>query len=177
VRRPIIGIVGAGDPSPENYAAALTLGRLVAERGWIVLTGGRPLGVMAAASAGAKQIPGSLTLGILPGASGGEGPDVDVAVFTAMGEARNAINVMTSDVVIACGVEGPGTVSEVALALRAEKPVILLGAPADARSFFRRIGHWLEAAGPEEALRLIEEELRIPRGPAWPTSMNMPSSR
>jgi uncharacterized protein (TIGR00725 family) len=168
VRRPVIGIVGAGDPSAESYAAALTLGRLVAERGWIVLTGGRPLGVMAAACAGAKQIPGSLTLGILPGASGDEGPDVDVAVFTAMGEARNAINVMTSDVVIACGVEGPGTVSEIALALRAGKPVSLLGASADARSFFRRIGQWLEAAGPEEARRLIEEELNIPRGPAWP---------
>jgi uncharacterized protein (TIGR00725 family) len=170
VRRPVIGIVGASEPSPESYAAALALGRLVAQRGWMVLTGGRPLGVMAAACAGAKQIPGSLTLGILPGASGGEGPDVDVAIFTAMGEARNAINVMTSDVLVACGVEGPGTASEVALALRAGKPVILLGASADARSFFRGIGHWLEASGPEEAARLIEEELKIPRGPAWPTS-------
>ena len=170
MRRPIIGIVGAGDPSPESYAAALALGRLVAQRGWIVLTGGRPLGVMAAACAGAKQVPGSLTLGILPGASGGEGPDVDVAVFTAMGEARNAINVMTSDVVVACGAEGPGTVSEIALALRAGKPVILVGASAEARSFFRGIGHWLEASSPEEARRLIEEELKIPRGPAWPTS-------
>ena len=170
MRRPVIGIVGAGDPSPESYAAALTLGRVIAERGWIVLTGGRPLGVMAAACAGAKQIPGSLTLGILPGASGGEGPDVDVAVFTAMGEARNAINVMSSDVVVACGVEGPGTASEVALALRAGKPVILLGASAEARSFFRKIGHWLEAASPKEAASLIEEELKISRGPPWSTS-------
>lgn len=169
MRRPIIGIVGAGDPSPESYAAALALGRLVAQRGWIVLTGGLPLGVMAAACAGAKQIPGSLTLGILPGASGGEGPDVDVAVFTAMGEARNAINVMTSDVVVACGAEGPGTVSEIALALRVGKPVILVGASAEAGTFFRAIGQWLEASSPEEAVRLLEEELKIPRGPAWPT--------
>ena len=120
---------------------------------------------MAAACAGAKQIPGSVTLGILPGASGGEGPDVDIAVFTGMGEARNAINVLTSDVIVACGVEGPGTVSEIALALKAEKPVILLGASATARDLFTGIrGHsvMLEAAAPGDAVRLIEEELRIP---------------
>src|SRR5918994_1410733 len=133
MRRPVIGVMGAGEPSAGNLAAARELGRLVAERGWVLLTGGRPEGVMAAASAGAKEIPGSLTLGILPGASGGEGPDVDIAVFTGMGEARNAINVLTSDVIVACGVEGPGTVSEVALALKAEKPVILLGASTMAR--------------------------------------------
>jgi len=111
-RRPVVGVVGAGEPSVASLASARHLGRLLAERGWIVLTGGRPAGVMAAACAGAKEIPGSMTLGILPGTSGaGAGPDVDVAVFTGMGDARNAINVLTSDVVVACGVEGPGTAS------------------------------------------------------------------
>src|SRR3954469_8664745 len=131
--------MGAGEPSGETHAAALQLGRLIAERGWIVLTGGRPAGIMAAAAAGAKQIPGSLTLGILPTAAGGEGPDIDVAVFTGMGEARNVINVLTSDVVVACGVEGPGTASEVALALRSGKPVILLAASESARCLFESV--------------------------------------
>src|ERR687898_2936588 len=154
--------MGAGNPTAWSLAAAGELGRLLAERGWIVLTGGRPEGVMAAAFAGAKQIPGSVTLGILPGASGGEGPDVDIAVFTGMGEARNASNVLTSDVIVACGVEGPGTVSEVALALKAEKPVILLGASTMARDLFARMrgrSLLLEAAAPGDAVRLIEEEL------------------
>jgi uncharacterized protein (TIGR00725 family) len=151
--------MGAGAARPEHYTAALELGRLVAERGWVLLTGGLPAGVMAAACAGAKQVPGSLTLGILPSASGGEGPDVDIAVFTGMGEARNAINVLSSDVVVACGVEGPGTASEVALALRGGKPVILLGASAEARAFFRDVGRCLEAGSPEEAVRLVKDQL------------------
>jgi uncharacterized protein (TIGR00725 family) len=114
---------------------------------------------MAAACAGAKQVAGSLTLGILPGTSEGAGPDVDVAVFTGMGDARNAINVLSSDIIVACGVEGPGTSSEVALAIKAGKPVILLGASSAARAFFRSIGEWLPAADPEEAVRLIEQKL------------------
>jgi uncharacterized protein (TIGR00725 family) len=147
-------------------ASARRLGRLLAERGWIVLTGGRPAGVMAAACAGAKEIPGSMTLGILPGTSGaGAGPDVDVAVFTGMGDARNAINVLTSDIVVACGVEGPGTASEVALALTAEKPVILLGAGDAAGALFRSLrcaGRLFETNTPEQAVGLIERELAIP---------------
>jgi uncharacterized protein (TIGR00725 family) len=169
VRRPVIGVMGAGEPSAGCLAAARKLGKLLAERGWIVLTGGHPAGVMAAASAGAKQVRGSLTVGILPGTSGA-GPDVDLAVFTGMGEARNAINVLTSDVVVACGVEGPGTVSEVALALRAEKPVILLQGSDPARALFGVIGagrRLLEASAPEEVVHLIETELAIGRGASW----------
>jgi uncharacterized protein (TIGR00725 family) len=161
--------MGAGEPSPGCLIAARELGRLLAERGWIVLTGGRPEGVMAAASAGAKEVPGSLTLGILPGVSGAS-PDVDLAVFTGMGEARNVINVLTSDVIVACGVEGPGTLSEVALALKADKIVILLQPPDSARSFIRSLataGRLLEAAVPGDVIRILEEELAIPRGAAW----------
>src|SRR5687768_18016061 len=105
--------MGAGEPEPLTLEAARRLGQLVAEAGWVVLTGGLPAGVMEAACAGAKSVPGSLTIGVLP--TGPDGPvsaHVDVAVFTGVGEARNAINVLSSDVVIACGVEGPGTASE-----------------------------------------------------------------
>lgn len=159
-RRVVIGIMGAGKPGPQSLADARLLGRLVAERGWVVLTGGRPAGVMAAALAGAKEVPGSLTLGILPSAHGGVSPDVDLAVFTGMGDARNAVNVLSSDVVIACGVEGPGTASEVALGLKAEKPVVLLRAAPEAAAFFRRVtgaGRLLEAERPEDAVRLAAE--------------------
>jgi uncharacterized protein (TIGR00725 family) len=160
--RVVIGIMGAGEPGAQSLAHARRLGRLVAERGWVVLTGGRPAGVMAAACAGAKEVPGSLTLGILPSSSGGVSPDVDVAVFTGLGDARNAVNVLSSDVVIACGVEGPGTASEVALGLKAEKPVILLGASPEAAAFFRRVacaGSLTEAASPEDAVRIACEVL------------------
>jgi uncharacterized protein (TIGR00725 family) len=153
--------MGAARPTAASNAAARELGQLIAERGWVLLTGGRPFGVMAAACAGAKQVSGSLTIGILPDSRGGEGPDVDVAVFTGMGDARNAINVLTSDVVVACGVEGPGTTSEVALALKAGKPVILVEASAEAQAFFRILGGVLEASGAADAVLLIEEALKI----------------
>jgi uncharacterized protein (TIGR00725 family) len=165
-RRPVIGIMGAGEPGARTLEAARQLGRLVAEAGWVVLTGGRPAGVMEAASAGAKSVPGSLTIGVLP--SGPDGPvsaHVDVALFTAMGDARNAINVLASDVVVACGVEGPGTASEVALALKAGRPTILLAAGGPASAFFRSLGtraRPLEADTPAGVIELIQRRLGIP---------------
>jgi uncharacterized protein (TIGR00725 family) len=167
MRRTVVGVMGAGEPSAPCLAAARELGALLAARGWVVLTGGRSAGIMAAACAGAKEIAGSVTLGILPGSSGGENPHVDIAVYTGMGEARNVVNVLTSDVVVACGVEGPGTASEVALALRSGKPVILLSASDVAREFFEgvRCGSPLLIANtPREVIKLIESDLGI-RGP------------
>jgi hypothetical protein len=78
--------------------------------------------------------------------------------------------VLSSDVVVACGVEGPGTASEVALGLKATKPVILLAAAPGAVAFFRGLrcaGRLLEAGSALEAVRLIEEVLQVPRGPPW----------
>jgi uncharacterized protein (TIGR00725 family) len=168
-RRPVVGIMGGSDSAPRTLEAAHRFGRLAAAAGWIVLTGGRPTGVMEAAAAGAKSVPDSLTVGILP--SGPDGPvsaAVDIAVFTGIGEARNAINVLSSDVVVACGVEGPGTASEVALSLRLARPTILLAPSPEAAAFFRtidpeRVLH--QVVGPEEAVELIEHRLGIAR---WP---------
>jgi uncharacterized protein (TIGR00725 family) len=81
---------------------------------------------MEAACAGAKEA-GGTTVGILPGADRRDAnPFVDVALATGLGEARNALVARTADVLIAVG-GGYGTLSEVALALRAGKPVIGLG--------------------------------------------------
>jgi uncharacterized protein (TIGR00725 family) len=162
--------MGGSEPAPATLEGARRLGRLVAEAGWVVLTGGRPTGVMEAACAGAKSVPGSLTVGILP--SGPDGPvsgAVDLAVFTGIGEARNAINVLSSDVVVACGVEGPGTASEVALALRLARPMVLLAPSPEAAAFFRTVsgtGQLLQVDTPEAAIGVIERQIGIPR---WTT--------
>jgi uncharacterized protein (TIGR00725 family) len=159
--------MGASEPAPSTLEAAGRLGRLVAEAGWAVLTGGRPAGVMEAASAGAKAVPGSLTIGVLPtGPEGPVSPYVDVAVFTGLGEARDAVNVLSSDVVVACGVEGPGTAAEVALALKAGRPTVLLAPLPEAAAFFRLLAgnralH--QVPTPEAAIALIERQLGIPR--------------
>ena len=77
---------------------------------------------MEAACRGAKA-EGGATLGILPGAdASAANPYVDVAVPTGLGEARNALVVRAADALIAIA-GGYGTLSEIALALKAGKPV------------------------------------------------------
>ena len=106
---------------------AMAVGRAIAERGAVLLTGGRS-GVMEAASRGAREA-GGFTVGILPGASAAESPPnpyVELPLYTGLGEARNWVNVCASDALIAIG-GGFGTLSEIALALKARKPLVLLG--------------------------------------------------
>jgi hypothetical protein len=52
-----------------------------------------------------------------------------------MGSARNNINALSCNVVIACGI-GAGTTSEIALALKANKPVVLLNDDEHSHRFF-----------------------------------------
>jgi uncharacterized protein (TIGR00725 family) len=81
---------------------------------------------MEAACRGAKAS-GGATVGILPGLDRSEAnAHVDVAIATGLGEARNALVVRAADAVIAIG-GGYGTLSEVALALKAGKRVVGLG--------------------------------------------------
>ena len=78
----------------------------------MLLTGGRS-GVMEAASRGARDA-GGLTIGVLPGAGAADSPPnpyVDLALYTGLGEARNWVNVCSSDALIAIG-GGFGTLSE-----------------------------------------------------------------
>jgi len=58
-----------------------------------------------------------------------------------MGNARNNINILSSDVVIACGM-GAGTASEIALALKANKQVILLNDSPESQLFFKRLAQF-----------------------------------
>jgi uncharacterized protein (TIGR00725 family) len=78
---------------------------------------------MEAACRGAAAA-GGTTVGILPGLErSAANPHVDVAVATGLGEARNALVVRAADAVIAVG-GSYGTLSEIALGLKAGKPVI-----------------------------------------------------
>jgi uncharacterized protein (TIGR00725 family) len=80
---------------------------------------------MEAACRGAKEA-GGHTVGILPGTERGDANAfVDTAVPTGLGEARNALVVRAADALIAVG-GGYGTLSEIALALKAGKRVVAL---------------------------------------------------
>ncbi len=138
--RTVVGVMGPGrDASKEAVAAAFELGRLIALEGWALLTGGRAAGVMDAAMRGAKEA-GGLTIGILPTAdTTGVSEAVEIAIVTGMGQARNNINVLSSRVVFACGM-GAGTASEIALALKAGRKVILLNCNREGEAFFKSLG-------------------------------------
>jgi uncharacterized protein (TIGR00725 family) len=139
VQKIIIGIMGPGESATSiDLENAYQLGQLIAKAGWILLTGGRNVGVMDAAAIGAKSANG-LTVGILPNNNtDGISEAVDIAIVTDMGNARNNINILSSDVIIACGM-GTGTASEIALALKANKPVILLNNNAESKLFFKKL--------------------------------------
>jgi uncharacterized protein (TIGR00725 family) len=88
----------------------------------VVVCGGLG-GVMEAACRGAKE-GGGLTVGILPGTErAAANRFVDVAIPTGLGEARNALVVRAADALVAIG-GGYGTLSEIALALKAGKRVV-----------------------------------------------------
>ncbi|MCH7700195.1 MAG: LOG family protein [Planctomycetes bacterium] len=152
MRKPILGVMGGGSNRPAVDAEARQLGALIAERGWILLNGGGDGGVMAASARGAKEHGGTV-IGILRGkTTRGASPDLDIAILTGMGDARNVINVLTSDVVIACPGRA-GTMSEVALALNSGKRVILLGWDAgDGLARFQRKGQLTRANSANEAV-------------------------
>ena len=112
---------GDGDSNTPHAEAARTAGKLIAEAGAILLTGGMT-GVMAAASEGARAA-GGLVAAVLPG------PDVSSAVApaqvriaTGAGEARNVILVRSAAAVVAIG-GAYGTLSEIAIARKLTIPV------------------------------------------------------
>jgi uncharacterized protein (TIGR00725 family) len=162
MRRTVIGVMGAGDKaSAQAVVWARELGELIAAEGWVLLTGGRRSGVMDAASRGARKRDG-LVIGVLPGSDAGDVSEaLDVAVVTAMGSARNNINVLSSDVVVACGETTPGTFSEVALALKAGKPVVLLNDDPETCGFLARVGgyHVEVATSPQDVIELARRHV------------------
>ena len=118
-----MAVLGGSVATPEQESVAERVGAAAAKCGWVVLTGGGP-GVMAAASRGAVEA-GGMTVGILPTAhptSGYPNPWVHLPVFTGSGNARNAFNVLSASLCVAIG-GGAGTLSEIALAVKAGVPV------------------------------------------------------
>ncbi|UCG62625.1 MAG: TIGR00725 family protein [Candidatus Zixiibacteriota bacterium] len=125
-RKPVIAVVGANKCSKKLRDMAAEVGRYIAENGGVIVCGGLG-GIMEGAARGAKEASG-VTIGILPG----DNPDdaneyIDFVVPTGMGEARNALVVRMADAVVAFPGKY-GTLSEMALALQAGKPLISVNA-------------------------------------------------
>ena len=117
-----IGVIGPGEASAEELDRAETVGRLLAERGAILVCGGLG-GGMEAVARGASSASG-LVIGILPGRDRAEAnPHVTVAIPTGLGEMRNPLLVRAADALIAVG-GADGTLSEVAFTMRTKVPVV-----------------------------------------------------
>jgi len=143
-----ITVVGRAQCSADVAELARQVGEKIAQRGAVLVCGGLG-GVMEAACRGAAEA-GGLTIGILPGIDPDSANEhVIIPVPTGMGEARNVINVRAGEVVIALD-GGYGTLSEIAVALRAGIPVVALGA-------WQEIDEVTPAASPEEAVRAALE--------------------
>ena len=153
-----------GDPvPPEALRAAEEVGRLIAERGGVVVSGGLS-GVMEAVSRGAKSEAG-LVIGMLPGFDKRDAnPYVDIAITTGMGWMRNTLTVRAADAVIMIS-GGIGTLNELTVAYQ-DKPTVILEHTGGWSDRIREIaygGKHLDEAGsatlhfaatPEEAVEL-----------------------
>lgn len=119
-----VAVVGPGSATTAQLEAARAVGRGLAERAVVVLTGGHG-GVMAAAASGVAEA-GGTSIAILPGLDRAEAdPAHTFALPTGLGELRNGLLVRCADVVVAVGCSW-GTLSEVALAVRTAVPVVAL---------------------------------------------------
>ncbi len=158
-RRRVIGVMGGAAGEAGAMRMAGELGRLIAGAGYALLTGGRGAGVMLAASRGASEA-GGLVIGVLPGHRPQDANEyVDLAIATGIGDARNLVNVLSSDVVVACP-GGAGTLSEVALAMKNGKPVVLLNFdPGPRAAEAEAAGLLARASSPAEAMERVEEFL------------------
>lgn len=104
---------------------AARCGRIVAESGAVLITGGLG-GIMEAASRGAREN-GGLTLGMIPGTDKGKANEfVDIVINTGLGNSRNTLVASTADLVVAFPGQY-GTLSEIGFALNAGIPVFGLG--------------------------------------------------
>ena len=118
----IIAVIGGSTATPTEMELAEQTGRLLAQRGAIVLCGGLG-GVMEAVARGVNAN-GGTTVGILPGVDpAAANAYIDIPLATGMGEMRNALIVRAAHAVIAIG-GGWGTLSEIALAQRIGTPVV-----------------------------------------------------
>jgi uncharacterized protein (TIGR00725 family) len=159
----IVGVMGPGEnATPDDNELAYELGKSIAQAGWITMTGGRSFGVMDASLKGASEV-GGLTIGILPGDSEKNSSEhAQIKIITSMGSGRNYISVLTSHVIVVLGMAA-GTASEVALALKSRKKVILMNQDEITIRFFKNLGSYnvIVTKTVEETIRSIKDYLSV----------------
>jgi len=144
----VVSVIGASNADEQLLDAARAIGKLAAQYGFAVATGGLD-GVMSEAFIGAKDA-GGLTIGLIPSYSKHDANDYcDICIPTGLGHARNILVASTGDLVFSIGGEF-GTLSEIAIALKLNKKVISFRSPHEHADNYSLVKDFLEAA--EKAL-------------------------
>ena len=134
----IIGIMGPAKPTKEQMLNAYEIGKYCAKQGYVTLTGGLKAGIMDEALRGAKEKNG-LTIGIMPTDDKTKYSEyIDIPIVTTALAGRNIIEVLTCDILVACGISA-GTSSEISLAIKPGKPIILVGMDDITNDFYRQL--------------------------------------
>lgn len=124
MRRKQVTVIGRYDATDEQYELGMAIGQMLAEMDVIAVTGGRA-GLMEAVARGCSEA-GGISIGILPSENFEDGNGYNTIVIpTGIGYARNSMNVLAADVVIAVG-GAAGTLSEIAFAWSYRRPIIAL---------------------------------------------------
>ncbi|MEV5574319.1 TIGR00725 family protein [Spirillospora sp. NPDC052269] len=148
-----VSVCGPSDCTGDERRDAYEVGRLLAERGAVVVCGGYS-GVMAAVAAGARSAGGTVVGVLSHDTAEGASPDLSIVIPTGAGEARNSVIVNSGDAVIVVGGSW-GTLSELALAARRGRvPVVQLGGWTILGRDGEPVSGIRHATTPEEALAL-----------------------
>lgn len=122
MRKKQVTVIGNYDATPEQFELGILVGRMLAELDVVTITGGRT-GLMEAVAKGAFEA-GGMTVGILPSERIEDGNNYNtITIPSGIGYARNSMNVLAADVVVAIG-GAAGTLSEMAFAWTYRRPII-----------------------------------------------------
>lgn len=113
-------------PDPRVYALAEEVGKLLAQKGAIVITGGKS-GIMETAARGARSV-GGMTVGVVKGPgrrTSNDFIDVEVISGSAAAGLDEFLVIGMSDGAILLG-GGAGTLEEIAIAYRNKKPIVAI---------------------------------------------------
>lgn len=150
-----LGVIGAGECADSIYEVARKVGFEIGKKGFILVCGGLG-GVMEGASRGCTEA-GGMTIGILPGLERETANRyIKIPLPTGLGEGRNLLVVRASDLLISIS-GGYGTLSEIGLALKMNKPVIGL-------ETWKDIDGVVYVSDPREAMDRVAELLPRPAG-------------
>lgn len=170
-----VGVMGSagGEISREAMDKSYLLGKAIAEKGCVVVTGGCP-GLPFAATKGAKEA-GGFTVGISPGIDLREHVELyrspteylDILIFTGSGlMGREVIGVRSCDVIIIVGGRS-GTLGEFCIAYDEAKPIGVLEGTGGITSRLRDIVRTIhkdigsEVVYDSDPYRLIQRLLEV----------------